>query len=119
METVVEEEGLFEYKHVEVALLDEQVVGFCAYSEDELAWLYVRPENMRTGIGKQLVAHALETEKSIYYIEVLFGNEPAKWLYERFGFLEREIISGRMPGNEQFHVKVYGMYRDIQQSHSG
>ena len=115
LEDVAAEEGLFEYKHVDVALMDGQPVGFCAYSEDELAWLYVIPEKMRTGIGRQLVAHALGTEKSIHYIEVLFGNEPAKRLYESFGFEEKEIISGKMPGNERFRVKVYGMYRDIRE----
>ena len=86
LEDVAEEEGLFEYKHIDVALLDNQVVGFCAYSEDELAWLYVLPEKMRIGIGKQLVAHALDIEKSLYYVETLLGNEPAKRLYESFGF---------------------------------
>jgi len=119
LEEVVVEEGLFEYKHVDVALLDGQVMGFCAYSEDELAWLYVMPEKMRNGIGRQLVAHALDTEKSINYIEVLFGNEPAKRLYESFGFEEKEIISGKMPGNERFRVKVYGMYRDIPRQYKG
>lgn len=114
LEDVAEEEGLFEYKHIDVALLDNQVVGFCAYSEDELAWLYVLPEKMRIGIGRQLVAHALDIEKSLYYVETLLGNEPAKRLYESFGFLVKEILSGKMPGNEQFQVKVYSMYRDIQ-----
>ena len=70
------------------------------------------------GIGKQLVAHALDTEKSIYCIEVLWGNEPEKRLYESFGFLKK-IISGKIPDNEQLRVKVYGLYRDIQRSHKG
>lgn len=113
LEAVAEEEGLFEYKHVEVALLDGHAVGFCAYSEEELAWLYVLPEKMRTGIGRQLVAHALDTEKSLHYVETLFGNEPAKKLYESFGFSVKEILSGKMPGNERFQVKVNSMYRDI------
>lgn len=114
LEAVAEEEELFAYKHLDVALLDGHAVGFCAYSEDELAWLYVSPEKMRNGIGKQLVAHALETEKSLNYVETLFGNEPAKRLHESFGFAVKEILSGKMPGNERFHVKVYSMYRDIQ-----
>ena len=80
MEDVAETEGLFEYKHLDVALLDNKVVGFCAYSEDELAWLYVLPE---------------------------------KRLYESFGFKVKEILSGEMPGNERFAVKVYSMYRNI------
>lgn len=113
LEVVAEKEGLFEYKHIDVALLDDHAVGFCAYSEDELAWLYVLPEKMRTGIGRQLAAHALDIEKSLYYVETLFGNEPAKKLYESFGFSVKEILSGKMPGNEQFQVKVNCMYRDI------
>lgn len=114
LEDVAQEEGLFEYKHIDVASLDNQVVGFCAYSEEELSWLYVLPEKMRLGIGRQLVAHALDTEKSLYYVEALWGNEPAKRLYESFGFSVKEILSGKMPGNERFQVKVYSMYRDVQ-----
>lgn len=113
LEDVAEAEGLFEYKHLDVALLDDKVVGFSAYSEEELAWLYVLPEKMRQGIGRQLVEHALDTERSIYYVEALYGNEPAKKLYESFGFKVKEILSGKMPGNERFQVKVYSMYRNI------
>lgn len=113
LEIAAEKEGLFEYKHIDVALLDNHVAGFCAYSEEEVAWLYVSPEKMRQGIGKQLVAHALNTERSLCCVEALVGNEPAKRLYESFGFAVKEILCGRMPGNEQFRVKVYSMYRDI------
>jgi len=113
LEAVAGEEGLFEYKHVDVALLDGHAVGFCACSEEELAWLYVLPENMRKGIGRRLAVHALDMEKSLSYVETLFGNEPARKLYESLGFSVREVLSGRMPGNEQFPVKVYSMYRDI------
>ena len=113
LEAVAEEEGLLEYPHVDVALLGNRVVGFCAYSVEELAWLYVLPEKMRIGIGRKLVAHALNTEKSLHYVETLLGNEPAKRLYESFGFTVKEILSGKMPGNEQFPVNVYSMYRDI------
>lgn len=114
LETASEEEGLFEYKHIDVALQDDHAVGFCAYSEEEIAWLYVLPEKMRHGIGRQLVAHALDTESALYYVEALLGNEPAKRLYESFGFTVKEVLSGHMPGNERFPVKVYSMYRNIQ-----
>lgn len=112
LEIVAEQEGLFEYKHIDVALQDDHVVGFCAYSDEEVAWLYVLPEKKRQGIGRQLVAHALTVEKNISYVEALFGNEPARSLYESFGFSVKEILSGQMPGNEQFTVKVYSMYRN-------
>ena len=91
---------------------DGEVVGFCAYSEEELAWLYVSPEKMRKGIGRQLAAHALEEEKALYYVETLMGNEPARKLYESLGFTVKEVLSGKMPGNERFSVQVYSMYAE-------
>lgn len=112
LEIAAEKEGLFAYKHIDIALQENHAVGFCAYSEEEIAWLYVLPEKKRQGIGRQLVAHALSVETDIDYVEALFGNEPAKKLYESFGFSVREIVSGQMPGNEQFLVNVYSMYRN-------
>ena len=46
---------------------------------------------------------------TIKYVEVLFGNTPAKKLYEKFGFEVVEILSGKMPGNEKYNIKVYSM----------
>ncbi len=112
LEAVAEKEGLFAYKHVEVALADGEVAGFCAYSEEELAWLYVSPEKMRKGIGRQLAAHALEEERALHYVETLLGNEPARKLYESLGFRVKEVLSGKMPGNEWFSVQVYSMYAE-------
>lgn len=110
-ETAAEREGLFEYKHIDVASASGHVAGFCAYSEEEIAWLYVDPLFMRRGIGRKLLRHALETESGVYYAEALVGNIPAVKLYESEGFNVREILSGRMPGNEQYAVSVYCMYR--------
>ena len=112
LEIAAEREGLLDYAHIDIALLDCCVAGFCAYSDEELAWLYVLPQFMRKGIGSALVSYALETEPHLNYVEVLFGNEPARGLYESFGFRTKEIISGVMPGNEVFHVRVYAMYRE-------
>ncbi len=47
-------EDLFKYK-ILVAERNSEVVGFIAYSEEEIAWLYVDPANYRNGIGKALV----------------------------------------------------------------
>lgn len=111
LETVAQTEGLFDYPHLDIALADGQAVGFCAYTGEELAWLYVRPDKMRQGIGRALAAHALQTEPDISCIEVLYGNDPAKALYESLGFTVKETLTGQMPGNEQFQVKVYSMSR--------
>ena len=94
-------------------MLGECVVGFCAYTDEEFAWLYVAPKMHRRGIGSKLVEHALKQESGLCCVEALSGNEPAKKLYESFGFFVRELISGKMPGNEEYDVCVYSMYRDV------
>ncbi len=106
-----EREDFFDYPHIDVAILDDDIVAFSAYTDDEFAWLYVSPKMMRKGIGKKLVEKAICTEPNIKYIEVLYGNEPARKLYESFGFHVQEIAKGVMPGNESFKVEVYRMCR--------
>lgn len=106
-----ERESFFDYPHIDVAVADGAVVGFCAYTDEELAWLYVSPDMMRRGIGRKLVENALAAEPGIKYIEALYGNEPARKLYESFGFSVKEIRAGVMTGNEAFHVKGYIMGR--------
>lgn len=106
-----EREDFFDYPHIDVAIVDGSIVAFSAYTDDELAWLYVSPKMLRKGIGKKLVEKALDTEPNLKHIEALYGNEPARKLYESFGFHVREIAKGAMPGNEAFQVEVYCMYR--------
>lgn len=104
-------EGLFVY-HLDVAVLNHLVVGFIAYSEDEIAWLYVDLAFARQGIGKCLVAHALENiPVRPVVLEVLSGNEPAIRFYHALGFETVEKTSGAMPGNESFQVTVYRMHK--------
>ena len=104
-----EREELFDYQ-LYVAEEAETAVGFVAFTEDELAWLYVRPDYQRQGIGRALAEFALEKmtedEKSV---EVLFGNEPARTLYRSLGFIQEKIVHGVMPGNESFPVTVWQM----------
>lgn len=106
-----EREDFFDYPHIDVAVCNEEVAGFSSYTDEELAWLYVCPTRHRQGIGNALIANALNTEPGICEIEVLVGNEPAKCLYEAFGFKLEKIVSGVMPGNETFPVKVYCMHK--------
>lgn len=106
-----ERENLFDYPGLFVAEEDGQVVGFVACSEEELAWLYIDPAHMRRGIGKRLTAYAMQMFPEIHSIEALVGNEPARALYESMGFEVTGIESGKMPGNEEFAVKVYLLER--------
>ena len=108
-----EREDFFDYPHIDVAEINGQVAGFCAYTEEELAWLYVSPDLHRQRIGSALVQAALRNEPGICEIEVLFGNDPAKHLYETFGFHLEKLVHGVMPGNESFSVTVYSMHRTL------
>lgn len=111
LEQAAENEGLFDYT-VEVAVIDGRPTGFIAYSHEEIAWLYVAPAYGRQGIGTGLVRHVLEQHPTTpFLIEVLWGNEPAKNLYEKMGFEVDYVAEGVMPGNEDFGVKVYCMER--------
>ena len=80
-----EREGLFEYQ-VYVAEDKGLVVGFIAFSDTELAWLYVDRSCARQGVGSELMRFALERVQDDAEIEVLDGNEPALALSAKFGF---------------------------------
>lgn len=110
-----EREGLFDYQ-VFVAR-DGETVGFVAFTEEELAWLYVRPDRQHRGIGRRLALFALERmESQEQTVEVLQGNEPARRLYRSLGFTDEQLLHGRMPGNERFAVSVWQMTRREEQS---
>lgn len=102
-----EREDLFDYPGLYVAEWEGAVVGFAACTAEELAWLYVAPEAQHRGIGSALIVHCMEQFPEIESIEVLCGNEPARRLYEQMGFAVEGILSGQMPGNEDFSVEVY------------
>ena len=104
-----EREDLFDYR-LYVAIEEDTAVGFVAFTEDELAWLYVRPDYQRKGIGRALAEFAIsKMEAEEKCVEVLFGNEPAHNLYYSLGFTKETIVHGVMPGNESFPVTVWQM----------
>ncbi len=84
-----------------------RIAGFAAFTEDELAWLYVDPALARRGVGRTLMERALSEMGRPVSIEVLAGNTPALALYESCGFHRTETISGKMPSNEAFPVTVH------------
>ncbi len=108
LQIAAEREDLFGYS-LYVAEYDGAVSGFVAFTQEELAWLYVDVALTRRGIGRALMAFALEHMDEDVTIEVLVGNQPAISLYESFGFQISQTISGVMPGNEEFPVSVHVM----------
>ncbi len=103
LSVAAQREGLFEYT-LRVAEMDGTAAGFAAFTQDELAWLYVDPALARRGVGRALVEDALGRMGRPVSIEVLEGNAPALALYLACGFREAGTASGQMPGNEEFSV---------------
>lgn len=112
LKIAAEREDLFSYQ-ILVAEKAGKVRGFIAFTEDEIAWLYVDPNYQRQGIASELLRQALKKMPADkIYLEVLKGNENAKRLYEHFGFKTIQEESGKMPGNEAFAVTVWLMQRN-------
>ena len=73
---------------------DRRAVGFCSFwrvvDELHINNLAVRPELRRAGIGSMLLAFVLKKGVELgarrATLEVRRSNEPARLLYERFGF---------------------------------
>lgn len=104
-------ERLFQHK-VCVACIERKIVGFSAYTKDELAWLYVDPAYARRGVGRILTQYVVEhAPKRPLHVEVLAGNVPAHKLYESFGFQPVKTACGMMPGKEEVEVVVDCMQR--------
>lgn len=110
LSVAAEREGLFDYD-VYVAEYEGIVAGFVAFERDEIGWLYVDVDYAHRGIGKSLLRFALERVAEDVSIEVLAGNEPAIALYRSCGFVIRETLTGKMPGNEAFDVTAHVLGR--------
>lgn len=101
LEQTAENEGLFD-NQLFVADVDQKVRGFVAYSEEELAWLYVDPPFYRKGVGRALLQHAVAQAGPHMMIEVLEGNTSALALYLSEGFTVAERVEGKLAGNESY-----------------
>ncbi|MBX2854721.1 MAG: GNAT family N-acetyltransferase [Rhodobacteraceae bacterium] len=111
LRVAAEREGFHEYE-VDVLERGGVVLGFVAYKDDEIGWLYVSPKHYRKGVGAALCRRALsQLAGSEVFVEVLAGNEPAFLLYRSLGFGIVEKAYGAMPGNEAFDVEVYVLLR--------
>lgn len=82
---------------IDIALIDEEVVGMIAYNDSEISQLYIHLEYQGIGIGRTLLnkAKAQSSGKlTLYTFEV---NENAQRFYEKHGF----VIISRGHENEE------------------
>lgn len=105
LEQTAENEGFHDYE-IRVAELDRVILGFVAFTSDELAWLYVDPAYYGRGVGTELARAALSEMTAPMSAEVLAGNDAAIALYRKLGFAVVGQEHGVMPGNESFAVTV-------------
>ena len=97
------------FEHLYVARRADTVVGYIVFNilddEAHILNIAVRPANQRQGIGKYLLASALEMiladNRREVFLEVAVGNLPAQYLYRQFGF--------RICG---IRKNYYGRYKD-------
>jgi ribosomal protein S18 acetylase RimI-like enzyme len=99
-------EGLFAGT-VRVAEQAGRVLGFVAFHDGELTWLYVDPAAQRRGIGRALLRAAVQASPVPLELEVLLGNDAALALYLAEGFQVVRRADGRLVGNEAFAASAY------------
>jgi len=92
-----------------VASVGEKIVGSIAIDGvhhdskgAHLRWFIVAPESQGQGIGKRLLEEAVafcrKAEFSKVYLWTFSGLDPARHLYEKFGFRLREEHEGKQWG---------------------
>lgn len=82
------------YEHFYVARHQDTVAGYIVFNvlceEGHILNIAVQPRYQRQGIGKYLLASALEIvraqEGHVVFLEVAVSNLPAQYLYRQFGF---------------------------------
>lgn len=87
LEVAVYKEELFS-EIIYVAALDSQVVGFVAFRENELGYIYVLNEFQGRGIGGKLLDTVIPYLERPAFLEVFPTNIKAKRLYQSRGFVE-------------------------------
>ena len=90
------EEKLFE-SIVFVAEKNNEMVGFIAFNDKEVTWLYIDPKFFRKGYGKKLLSFALSKILKPVKVSVLINNLRAINLYKGLGFTIDKKQKGKIP----------------------
>ncbi|MEH7493213.1 GNAT family N-acetyltransferase [Neobacillus niacini] len=77
---------LVEKYQVDLALIDEKVVGIIAYNKKEISQLYIHIDYQGIGIGQKLLARAKEQSTGRLTLFTFEVNKKAQRFYEKHGF---------------------------------
>lgn len=81
---------LAEWTWTLAAFEDDAMAGFIALRDRHIDQLFVDPAHQRSGIGSALLGEALKRAPGQATLHVFEENRPARALYERHGFRERD-----------------------------
>ncbi|MGM7700645.1 GNAT family N-acetyltransferase [Pseudalkalibacillus sp. Hm43] len=82
---------------IEIAVVEEKVVGVIAYHDSQISQLYIHTGYQRLGIGSRLLENAMAHSTGKLQVYTFEVNKKAQHFYEKKGF---EII-GRGHENEE------------------
>jgi ribosomal protein S18 acetylase RimI-like enzyme len=88
---------LSEQFQIDLAIIDEKVVGMIAYNKTEISQLYIHVGYQGIGIGKALLNKVKEHSSGRLTLYTFDINQKAQRFYEKHGF----IIIGRGNENEE------------------
>ena len=71
---------------IELALMDEQIVGMIVYYADEISQLYVHVDYQGGGIGQRLLERAKTESNGKLILSTFERNKNAQRFYEKHGF---------------------------------
>lgn len=89
-------EGLANINHLYVAFDADAQTAFIGIQDEKIEMLFVSPQYLRKGIGKQLVDMAVKNHQAVF-VDVNEQNPGARAFYEKLGFVE----FGRMETDSQ------------------
>ncbi|AIQ33813.1 MULTISPECIES: GNAT family N-acetyltransferase [Paenibacillus] len=101
-------QGLEHINHL-LTFIDEndQSLGFIGVQDNKIEMLFVEPAAMGKGIGKSLVAYAIQT-LDVHYVDVNEQNPQALGFYEHMGFevFERSALDEQGNPFPILHMKL-------------
>jgi len=87
------------------AEVSPEVLGFYALSRDQTAFelehMWVAPTHMRSGVGRRLLQHAVETVRALGGASLTIASDPnAEEFYLRLGARRVGVVPSRPSGRE-------------------
>lgn len=91
-------------KHSFVATFASEIIGYIFASDDCIISFAIDEPFRRFGIGKQLLAHCLNTFTNFVTLHVRKSNEAARNLYKSFDFTDNRLIEGYYTNEDAYEM---------------